>query len=54
MPGYSVGQKIMDKTGMRASNTAEPVFEDCIVPENLVGEAGDSMLRTMRNQRLSA
>ena len=23
MPGYSVGQKIMDKTGMRASNTAE-------------------------------
>jgi isovaleryl-CoA dehydrogenase len=32
MPGYSVGQKIMDKTGMRASNTAELVFEDCIVP----------------------
>ena len=26
MPGYSVGQKIIDKTGMRASNTAELVF----------------------------
>ena len=50
MPGYSVGQKIMDKTGMRASNTAELVFEDCIVPaENLVGEAGDSMIHMMRN-----
>ena len=37
MQGYSVGQKIIDKTGMRASNTAELVFEDCIVPaSNLV------------------
>ncbi len=50
MQGYSVGQKIIDKTGMRASNTAELVFEDCIVPaENLVGEVGDSMLHMMRN-----
>ena len=50
MQGYSVGQKIMDKTGMRASNTAELVFEDCIVPaDNLVGEAGDSMIHMMRN-----
>ena len=50
MPGYSVGQKIIDKTGMRASNTAELVFEDCIVPaDNLVGEAGDSMIHMMRN-----
>ena len=32
MPGYSVGQKIFDKTGMRASNTAELVFDDCVVP----------------------
>ena len=38
MPGYKSGQKIIDKLGMRASNTAELVFEDCIVPpENLVG-----------------
>ena len=50
MQGYSVGQKIMDKTGMRASNTAELVFEDCIVPaDNLVGEAGDSLIHMMRN-----
>jgi len=48
--GYSVGQKIKDKLGMRASNTAELVFEDCKVPqENLVGEEGDSMLHMMRN-----
>ena len=50
MPGYSVGQKIIDKTGMRASNTAELVFEDCVVPAvNLVGEIGDSMIHMMRN-----
>ena len=50
MQGYSVGQKIIDKTGMRASNTAELVFEDCIIPEsNLVGGVGDSMRHMMRN-----
>ena len=50
MQGYSVGQKIIDKTGMRASNTAELVFEDCIIPKsNLVGEVGDSMSHMMRN-----
>ena len=50
MPGYSVGQKIMDKTGMRASNTAELVFEDCIVPEeNLVGDVGGSLVHMMGN-----
>ena len=50
MPGYTVGQKIMDKTGMRGSNTAELVFEDCIVPkQNLVGGIGESMIHMMRN-----
>ncbi len=50
MPGYSVGQKIYDKTGMRASNTAELVFDDCIVPaENLVGNEGQSVLHMMQN-----
>lgn len=50
MPGYSVGQKILDKTGMRASNTAELVFEDCVVPAgNLVGGEGESMIHMMRN-----
>ena len=53
MPGYSVGQKIYDKTGMRASNTAELVFDDCIVPaQNLVGNVGESIIHMMRNLEL--
>ncbi len=51
--GYSVGQKIKDKTGMRASNTAELVFDNCRVPiENRVGEEGDSVKHMMRNLEL--
>jgi len=50
MEGYSVGQKIYDKAGMRASNTAELVFDNCIVPnENVVGNPGESMIHMMRN-----
>jgi isovaleryl-CoA dehydrogenase len=53
MDGYSVGQKIQDKTGMRASNTAELVFEDCRVPvANRVGEEGESLVHMMRNLEL--
>jgi len=53
MPGYNVGQKIRDKTGMRASNTAEIVFDNCKVPvSHLVGHEGDSMLHMMRNLEL--
>ena len=53
MVGYSVGQKIYDKLGMRASNTAELVFDDCIVPaENVVGQPGESMIHMMRNLEL--
>ena len=52
-PGYSVGQKIMDKTGMRASNTAELVFDDCLVPAaNMVGEQGSALSHMMRNLEL--
>lgn len=48
--GFSVGQKIKDKLGMRASNTAELVFQDCQVPkENLVGKEGESLTHMMRN-----
>ncbi len=48
--GYSVGQKIRDKSGMRASNTAELVFDNCKIPKtNLIGHEGDSMLHMMRN-----
>lgn len=49
-PGFSVGQKIRDKSGMRASNTAELCFDNCIVPsECLVGSEGDSLVHMMRN-----
>jgi len=48
--GYSVGQKIMDKLGVRASNTAELVFDNCEVPvENRIGEEGQSLRHMMRN-----
>jgi isovaleryl-CoA dehydrogenase len=51
--GYSVGQKIMDKLGMRASNTAELVFENCEVPEaNRLGDEGQSVHHMMRNLEL--
>lgn len=48
--GFQVGQKIKDKLGMRGSNTAELVFQDCVVPASaLIGHEGDSMLHMMRN-----
>jgi len=51
--GYSVGQKIHDKLGVRASNTAELLFDHCQVPqENLVGHEGESSLHMMRNLEL--
>ncbi len=49
-PGFSVGQRIKDKLGMRASGTAELVFEQCEVPaECLVGEEGGALMHMMRN-----
>ena len=40
MTGFSTGKKI-DKLGMRGSNTAELIFENCPVPEeNILGEEG--------------
>ena len=40
MVGFSTGQKL-DKLGMRGSNTAELIFDDCEVPfENVLGEEG--------------
>jgi isovaleryl-CoA dehydrogenase len=49
-PGFSLGQKIKGKLGMRASTTAELVFEDCRVPaENLVGSEGAATVCMMRN-----
>lgn len=40
MPGWRVS-KLEKKLGIRASSTAELVFEDCVVPkENLLGQVG--------------
>jgi isovaleryl-CoA dehydrogenase len=50
MPGFRLGQKWRDKLGMRASFTAELVFEDVPVPvANRMGEEGDGTLHMMRN-----
>lgn len=50
MPGFRLGQKIKDKLGMRASTTAELVFDDCRVPlANRIGEEGESTQHMMRN-----
>ena len=55
--GYKAGQKIKDKTGMRASNTAELVFNQCPVPLfNMIGREGQALTHMMRNleiERLS-
>lgn len=49
-PGFSLGQRIKDKAGMRSSPTAELVFDECKVPvENRLGEEGDSLEHMMRN-----
>ncbi|MDH5752085.1 MAG: acyl-CoA dehydrogenase family protein [Deltaproteobacteria bacterium] len=53
MEGFSLGQKIRDKAGMRSSPTAELVFSDCRVPaENLLGAEGESLIHMMRNLEL--
>jgi len=52
-PGFSLGQKIHDKCGMRASMTAELVFDNCRIPaENLVGGLNGAMLCMMRNLQI--
>jgi isovaleryl-CoA dehydrogenase len=48
--GFAVGQKIKDKLGMRASNTAELVFDNCTIPaDRLVGSEGASAQHMMHN-----
>lgn len=50
MPGFTLGQKINDKCGMRSSNTAELVFDNVRIPrENVVGEVGGAVFCMMRN-----
>lgn len=46
-PGFHVGKE-EDKMGLRASDTAELIFEDCRVPsENLLGQEGDGFVIAM-------
>ena len=50
MEGFSLGQAIRDKSGMRASNTGELVFQDVKIPkENLVGDENGATVCMMRN-----
>lgn len=47
-PGFRPGKK-EDKLGLRASDTAELIFEDCMVPhENLLGTEGQGFVDAMR------
>ena len=46
-PGFSVG-RLEDKMGLRASDTADIVFEDCRVPaDNILGNPGDGFMIAM-------
>jgi alkylation response protein AidB-like acyl-CoA dehydrogenase len=47
-PGFSSGKK-EDKLGMRASETAELVFDNCrIHKDNLLGEEGDGFIQSLK------
>ncbi|MBV6643879.1 MAG: acyl-CoA dehydrogenase family protein, partial [Cyclobacteriaceae bacterium] len=47
-PGFRGGRK-EDKLGMRASETAEMIFEDCRIPaDNLIGEVGDGFVQSLK------
>jgi alkylation response protein AidB-like acyl-CoA dehydrogenase len=46
--GFKPGKK-ENKLGLRASDTAELIFEDCVIPaENLLGKVGDGFIDAMR------
>ena len=48
-PGFRVG-RALDKHGWRSSDTAELVFEDCLVPESaILGEEGRGFYAIMKN-----
>ena len=47
-PGFYAGKK-ENKLGMRASETAEMIFEECIIPdENRLGPVGDGFIQSMK------
>ena len=48
MPGFSSGKK-ENKLGMRASETAELIFDNCRVPDaNRLGEVGEGFVQSMK------
>ncbi len=47
-PGFSGGKK-EDKLGMRASETAELIFDNCKIPkDNLIGNEGDGFVQSLK------
>jgi alkylation response protein AidB-like acyl-CoA dehydrogenase len=47
-PGFRPGKK-ENKLGLRASDTSELIFEDCVIPEeNLLGKLGEGFVDSMR------
>ncbi len=47
-PGFAGGKK-ENKLGMRASETAEMIFDNCKVPEeNVLGEIGDGFIQSLK------
>lgn len=47
-PGFYAGKK-ENKLGMRASETAEMIFDNCRVPkENILGEVGDGFVQALK------
>ena len=47
-PGFRPGKK-ENKLGLRASDTSELIFEDCVIPEeNLLGKIGEGFIDAMR------
>lgn len=47
-PGFSAGKKL-DKLGMRASETSELIFEDCIIGDDQrLGEPGDGFRQALK------
>jgi hypothetical protein len=48
IPGFSSGKK-EDKLGMRASETAELIFDNCRIPEeNILGDIGKGFMQAMK------
>jgi len=47
-PGFTAGKK-ENKLGMRASETAEMIFDNCRIPkENILGEVGDGFVQALK------